>query len=95
MKLLMQYFRKGLVVVARNRKCRLNRMKVVIFQLMIKTPVAMPTKAVLSGTDSTQVFRRKEEGRGAIAAHEAPIQSADQYAPEYQQYLVLSELQQQ
>ena len=49
MKLLMQYFRKGLVVVARNRKWRLNRMKVVIFQLMMNTPVAMPTKAVLSG----------------------------------------------
>src|SRR5688572_12324022 len=45
--LLMQYFRKGLVVVARNLKCRLNRMKVVMFQLMMKTPSAAPTMAVL------------------------------------------------
>ena len=46
--LLMQYLRKGLVVVARNLKCLLNKMKVVIFQLMIKTAVAAPTIAVLS-----------------------------------------------
>ena len=45
--------------------------------------------------DGPQVFRRKEEGRGAVAAHEATIQSTDQYPPEYQQYLVPSEFQQQ
>src|SRR5580704_3283333 len=45
--LLMQYFRNGLVVVAKNRKCRLNKMNVVMFQLMMKMPVAAPTTAVL------------------------------------------------
>src|SRR5579862_6760952 len=45
--LLMQYFRKGLVVVARNRKCRLNKINVVIFQLIINTPVAAPTTPAL------------------------------------------------
>jgi len=43
MELLIQYFKKGLVVVARKRKCRLNKIKVVIFQLMMKMPIAMPT----------------------------------------------------
>ena len=47
MKLLMQYFRNGLVVVARNLKCRLNKMKVVMFQLMMNTPRATPTMAAL------------------------------------------------
>jgi len=48
MALLMQYFRKGLVVVARNLKWRLNKMNVVIFQLMMNTAVAAPTMAALS-----------------------------------------------
>src|SRR6185437_11135081 len=47
--LLMQYFRKGLPVVARKRKCREKRIKVVIFQLMMKMPVAMPTIEELIG----------------------------------------------
>jgi hypothetical protein len=38
----MQYFKKGLDVVARNRKCRLNKMNVVIFQLMMKMAMAKP-----------------------------------------------------
>jgi len=38
----MQYFKKGFPVVARNLNLRLCRMKVVIFQLMIKTPNAIP-----------------------------------------------------
>ena len=45
--------------------------------------------------DGPQVFRRKEEGRGAVTAHESITQSTEQYSPEYQQYLVPSELQQQ
>src|SRR6476660_2188896 len=48
MELLIQYLRKGLVVVARNLKCRLNKMNVVIFQLMMYTAVAAPTIAALS-----------------------------------------------
>jgi hypothetical protein len=46
--LLMQYFKKGLVVVARNLKCRLKRINVVMFQLIMNTAVAAPTIAVLS-----------------------------------------------
>ena len=46
--LLMQYFRKGRVVVARNLKCRLNRIKVVIFQLMMNIPIEIPTIPVLN-----------------------------------------------
>jgi hypothetical protein len=44
----MQYFKKGLVVAARKRKCLLNKMKVEIFQLMMNIPTAIPTKAELS-----------------------------------------------
>jgi hypothetical protein len=44
---LIQNFRKGLVVVARNLKCLLKRIKVVMFQLMMKTPIAKPTITVL------------------------------------------------
>jgi hypothetical protein len=47
-KLLIQYLRKGLEVVARKRKCLLNKMKVVIFQLMMKMPILTPTKLALS-----------------------------------------------
>jgi hypothetical protein len=36
------------VVVARNLKCRLNKIKVVIFQLIINTPIEIPTSAVLT-----------------------------------------------
>jgi hypothetical protein len=43
----MQYLRKGLVVAARKRKCLLNNMKVVIFQLMINMPTAIPTSEAL------------------------------------------------
>jgi hypothetical protein len=46
--LLMQYLRNGLVVVARNLKCRVNKMKVVIFQLIMNTAVAAPTMEALS-----------------------------------------------
>ncbi len=47
MKLLMQYFKKGFVVVAKNLKCLLNKMNVVMFQLIINIPIAMPTIAEL------------------------------------------------
>src|ERR1700689_1617092 len=47
MALLMQYFKKGFVVVAKKRKCLLNKIKVVIFQPIIKTPVAAPTTPAL------------------------------------------------
>src|ERR1700730_13703304 len=47
MKLFMQYFKKGLVVVARNLKCLLNKIKVVMFQLMMNIAVAAPTIAAL------------------------------------------------
>jgi len=52
MALLIQYLRKGFVVVARNLKCRQKMIKVVMFQLMIKMPVATPTMAVLIGLTS-------------------------------------------
>jgi hypothetical protein len=39
----MQYLRKGLVVAARKRKCRLKRMNEVIFQLIINIPTDIPT----------------------------------------------------
>src|SRR5262245_25536222 len=43
----MQYFRKGLVVAARNRKCLLNKIKVEIFQLMMNMAMEAPTIAEL------------------------------------------------
>jgi hypothetical protein len=46
--LLMQYFKKGWAVVARNLICRVCSMNVVMFQLMIKPATAKPTKAVLN-----------------------------------------------
>ena len=44
----MQYFKKGLVVADKKRKCLLNRMKVEIFQLTMNMPIDTPTKAALS-----------------------------------------------
>ena len=46
--LLIQYFKKGLFVVAKNLKRLLCKIKVVMFQLIIKTPSATPTMAALS-----------------------------------------------
>ena len=43
----MQYLRKGFVVVTRNLKYRLKRINVVMFQLIIKTASANPTRPVL------------------------------------------------
>ena len=43
----MQYFKNGFVVVAKNLKCRLKSINVVMFQLIIKTPTAPPTITVL------------------------------------------------
>ena len=47
MALLIQYFKKGFVVADKNRKCLLNRMKVLIFQLMINMAIEAPTNAAL------------------------------------------------
>src|SRR5690606_25218870 len=47
MELLMQYFKKGLVVAARNLKCLLNNINVLMFQLMINMAMEMPTKPAL------------------------------------------------
>ena len=47
-KLLIQYLKKGLVVAARNLKCRLNKMKLAMFQLMMNIPIEMPTIAAPS-----------------------------------------------
>jgi hypothetical protein len=66
----MQYFRKGLEVVARNLNLLVCKMKVVIFQLIKNTPIVIPTNAVLkaftlpiySGTknkESAPKFSRK------------------------------------
>ena len=44
----MQYFKKGLVVAARKRKCLLNKINVVMFQLIINIPIDMPTIAELN-----------------------------------------------
>ena len=46
--LLIQYFKKGLVVAARKRKCLLNKIKVEIFQLIINMPTDIPTIAELN-----------------------------------------------
>ena len=46
--LLMQYLRKGFDVVARNLKCLLCNTKVVICQLMMKMPIAIPVIAELT-----------------------------------------------
>ena len=45
--LLVQYFKKGLVVAARNLKCLLNKINELMFQLMINMPMDAPTKAAL------------------------------------------------
>ncbi len=39
----MQYFKNGKRVAAKNVKCLLNKIKVVMFQHMINTPTDMPT----------------------------------------------------
>jgi hypothetical protein len=41
--LLIQYFKNGCAVVAKNRTTLLCRINVVIFQLMMNTPMATPT----------------------------------------------------
>ena len=46
--LFIQYFKKGLVVAARNLKCLLNKIKVAIFQLIINIPTEAPTIAELN-----------------------------------------------
>lgn len=48
MLLLMQYFKKGLLVVAKNLKRLLCNINVVMFQLIKKTPQAMPVMKALS-----------------------------------------------
>lgn len=45
MKLFMQYFRNGLVVADKNLKCRLKRIKLVMFQLIMNIPMDIPTIA--------------------------------------------------
>ena len=57
----MQYFKKGLVVAARNLKCLLNKIKVLIFQLMINMPMAMPTRAALMEFTLSKIFRRQKQ----------------------------------
>jgi hypothetical protein len=47
MELLIQYFKNGLVVAAKKRKCRLKRIKLEIFQLIINIPMEAPTIAEL------------------------------------------------
>src|ERR1700712_933392 len=44
----MQYFKNGCEVVAKNNNWLLYKMKVVIFQHIIKTAKAIPTKAELN-----------------------------------------------
>ena len=39
----MQYLKNGLVVAAKNLKCRLNKIKLAMFQLIINMPIAIPT----------------------------------------------------
>ncbi len=45
--LLMQYFKNGLEVVAKKRKCPQNKIKVVMFQHMINIAMATPINAEL------------------------------------------------
>ena len=45
MLLFIQYFKKGLDVVAKNRYRLLCKIKVVIFQLIMNTPTAIPVMA--------------------------------------------------
>ena len=45
--LLMQYFKKGYCVAAKKVKCLLNKINVVIFQHIIKTPIDIPIIAKL------------------------------------------------
>jgi hypothetical protein len=47
MLLLIQYFKNGYLVAAKKVKCLLKSINVVMFQHMIKTPIATPTKAAL------------------------------------------------
>jgi hypothetical protein len=46
--LLIQYFKNGLDVVAKNLQRLLCKINVVIFQLIIKIPMAIPVIAALS-----------------------------------------------
>jgi hypothetical protein len=43
----MQYFKKGYCVAARKVKCLLNKMNVVMFQHIMKTPMDIPIMAKL------------------------------------------------
>ena len=43
--LLIQYFKNGYWVAAKKVKCLLNKIKVVMFQHIMKTPMAMPIMA--------------------------------------------------
>src|SRR5688572_2936807 len=45
--LFIQYFKNGLVVAAKNLKCLLYKMKLLIFQLMMNMPIEAPTRAAL------------------------------------------------
>jgi hypothetical protein len=54
MALLIQYFKKGWAVVAKNFRFLLCRIKVVIFHPMINTPMANPTMAVLMGVTASK-----------------------------------------
>src|SRR5690349_3055919 len=52
MLLFTQYFTKGYWVAARKVKCRLNKIKVVMFQHMMNTPTNRPSMAVLNALTS-------------------------------------------
>ena len=57
-----QYFKNGFDVVARKRKCRQNKMKVVIFQLIMNTPIATPMiPALIAFTSPRYSGARKSE----------------------------------
>ncbi len=92
--LLMQYFKNGLEVVAKNLKWRLKRIKVVMFQLMMNTPMAMPTNSAATMLHIAQVFGRQVSGICAECLHESTIHRAEQYEPEDQQHLEFLEVQQ-
>jgi hypothetical protein len=56
----MQYFKNGCAVVARNLTFLLCRMNVVMFQLMIKMPIAKPDNTCTERCYFAKILRRKK-----------------------------------
>ena len=92
MTLLIQYFKNGFDVVARN----LHRLAVQNKSGDIPAHDKNAQRNTYNGSTQriylAQVFRRKKQGICTITFHKTTVDGTTQYIPEYQQYLELSEM---